>query len=174
MQSPEEGISNKTWDGGGGGGGGAGIDNPSGDKNQMPCIAFLMANTVWGPLPCMLSSCGGRGNPTTPGAAFNKVPSPLIVQPNDLWSLAAKTGQTGLNSKDPAHRYSESLGHIYNEHFFPWERRGRRCDLPDRKTGPSSMEHVSLLLPHPITNQYSGRLPSYESNQACTIYSFYS
>lgn len=52
MESPERCISNNTWWGE--------IDKPAGDENQRTGSVALTADTVWDPLPCILSGWGRR------------------------------------------------------------------------------------------------------------------
>lgn len=47
MEFPERCISNNTWWGE--------IDKPAGDENQRTGSVALTADTVWDPLPCILS-----------------------------------------------------------------------------------------------------------------------
>lgn len=104
------------------------------------------------PLPFMVSSWKDGVNQLHLGQHSTGA-QPLTVQMNDLWSWAAKTGQTGLNIKAPTDRYSENLGHIFSEHYSSWEgteQKGRRCDLLVGKAGPNWMEHAFFSLPHPL------------------------
>lgn len=73
MESPERSIFNKLDTG----------ENRQAQRRKKNRRPSLKTDTVWGPLPCMLSGWG-QGRVAAPGAAFNKAPSPLIVQPNDL------------------------------------------------------------------------------------------
>lgn len=95
------------------------IGKSSGDENQRPCSASLTADTVRGPLPCMLSGWG-KGSPHWTWSSIQQSAQPFNWAVNNLCSLAAKTGQTGLNSKDPSYRYSENPGHLCNKYCSPW------------------------------------------------------
>lgn len=95
--------------------------NTSSTETKTKCLLFP-SQLTWCevPLPFMVSSWEEGVNLLHLGQ-HSAGAQPLIVQMNDLWSLAAKTGQTGLNLKAPTDRYSENLGHIFSKHYSSWE-----------------------------------------------------
>lgn len=116
-------------------------ENTSPVEMKTKCLMMFPSQLAWCEVPSLSWEAAGKtGVNLLHLGQHSTGAQPLIVQMNDLWTLAAKTGQTGLNLKAPIYRYSENLGHIYSKHCSSWEgteKKGRRCDLSDRKTGPN-------------------------------------